>query len=158
MSTFCDKTIRLASKWFILVQKRQKTRICPFQVRTIHNPFWWPIVPDTSTRVLDDTEFVYRPTIFTFQLCEQRSVSRNINITYLHARKWHIPVSGALTVHYWQNWKMSIPPMLLPWNLYGRSSCSKKNTIILEKLRLLWIHDVKFGTISWKIDILPITS
>ena len=35
-----------------------------------------------------------------------------------------------LTAHNWQNWKKNIPFILLPWNVYGRSSWSKNYNYI----------------------------
>ena len=56
--------------------------------------------------------------------------------------------------NYWQNWK-SIPLMLFPWNL-------KVEAVGLKNYNYTWkiviYEGVKFAAISWKIDILPITS
>ena len=52
--------------------------------------------------------------------------------------------------------KNSIPLMLLPWNLWGRSSWSKKSQLHLKNYNIC--KNLKFWAISWKINILPITA
>ena len=48
--------------------------------------------------------------------------------------------------------KKYIPYMSLPWNLEGRSSCSKKFQLYFKNYD--FCEYVKFGAISLKIDIL----
>ena len=50
----------------------------------------------------------------------------------------------------------NIPDMLLPWNLKGWSSWSKKLQMYLKNYDLC--EYVEFGVISWKFDILSITA
>ena len=52
--------------------------------------------------------------------------------------------------------KKYIPHMSLPWNLWGRSSWSKKIQLYLKNYD--FCEYVTFGAISWKIDILQVTA
>ena len=52
--------------------------------------------------------------------------------------------------------KKHFPSISLSWNLYGRSSFSKKFQLCFKNYD--FCEYVRFGAISWKFDILSITA
>ena len=84
---------------------------------------------------------------------------------YLSASKRHGGCRTFKTTHNWQNWKRVLHSFfisikntlkLLPWNLQGRSSWSKKFQLYFKKIQFLCICEI--WAISLKIDILSISA